>query len=529
MKKYISMLLCAAMLASCVGCASDEVNSGSAPANVGGETHSSAEAEQPSDNSEGTESVVVSTEISQTSPAFNPDEVTTPEVTIPAENEQPLPTEEAPDAPEVTTAVTVTTPAETEKTPALTEAPAETAEADISELPWDAEYQPLNEIDVLMELPTEDITTDMDSFTVKFTYIGSSANEYCFGCDYTLKKWQDGDWAEFPLSENAAFNSLGYLIGVGSPNNSITVSLRDEFYAQPVTAGTYLLVKPMCDGVVLEQTFMVKDREGDMIVENRNGAMTLVIDEIAEGRLSCRTPWPYPAVYEVICGNVDCSDYCVGDTISVKYSVMYRVEDFLYRLEAVGIQPDTYELDPDVAYKPVIYLYPEAETEVSVQLDYNGRLTVTEPSYGDGWNVTAHPDGHITAADGAEYPYLFWEGENDFELDYGDGFCVSGAETEQFLREKLSFLGLNGTEAEDFLGFWLPHMERNSYNIIRFHGADYTDNAEMLIAPAPDTVIRVYMTYEATEQFTELNPQTLTPAPAREGFTVVEWGGGRKA
>ena len=42
--------------------------------------------------------------------------------------------------------------------------------------------------------------------------------------------------------------------------------------------------------------------------------------------------------------------------------------------------------------KPVIYLYPEQEEEVSVRLDYDGKLTCTYPEYDDGWNVTAAPE-----------------------------------------------------------------------------------------------------------------------------------------
>ena len=46
--------------------------------------------------------------------------------------------------------------------------------------------------------------------------------------------------------------------------------------------------------------------------------------------------------------------------------------------------------------KPVIYLYPEQETTVSVSLDYAGTLTATYPAYEDGWRVTAEPDGTNT-------------------------------------------------------------------------------------------------------------------------------------
>lgn len=56
--------------------------------------------------------------------------------------------------------------------------------------------------------------------------------------------------------------------------------------------------------------------------------------------------------------------------------------------------------------KPVIYLYPEEPTEVTVTLDYSGELTYTYPAYGDGWTVTAYPDGTLIDADGKEYSYL---------------------------------------------------------------------------------------------------------------------------
>ena len=41
--------------------------------------------------------------------------------------------------------------------------------------------------------------------------------------------------------------------------------------------------------------------------------------------------------------------------------------------------------------KPVVYLYPEEETQVTVQLDYAGELTCTYPAYNGGWTVRASP------------------------------------------------------------------------------------------------------------------------------------------
>ena len=65
----------------------------------------------------------------------------------------------------------------------------------------------------------------------------------------------------------------------------------------------------------------------------------------------------------------------------------------------------------DLDAKPVLYLYPEKETEVNVRLDYDGELTCTYPAYGEnGWTVTAAPDGTLRDKAGQTYNYLYWEG-----------------------------------------------------------------------------------------------------------------------
>lgn len=174
--------------------------------------------------------------------------------------------------------------------------------------------------------------------------------------------------------------------------------------------------------------------------------------------------------------------------------------------------------------KPVIYLYPEAETDVTVELDYNGQLTTTYPAYNGLWQVTAAPDGTMTDAAGREYYCLYWEGLTDVEYDFSRGFVVSGGETAAFLEEALAKLGLTEREANEFIVYWLPRMEGNAYNLIAFQTDAYTENAALHIEPAPDTMIRVFMAWKALEAPIRVEPQELT-APERNGFTVVEWGG----
>lgn len=95
--------------------------------------------------------------------------------------------------------------------------------------------------------------------------------------------------------------------------------------------------------------------------------------------------------------------------------------------------------------KPVIYLYPEEETVVTVKLDYDGVLTVTYPAYQDGWRVLARPDGTLTDLEtGLEYSYLFWEGERAADYDMSRGFVVRGEDTAAFFAEDL---GGDGTYA----------------------------------------------------------------------------------
>ena len=182
------------------------------------------------------------------------------------------------------------------------------------------------------------------------------------------------------------------------------------------------------------------------------------------------------------------------------------------------------EQDETCDAKPVAYLYPQTETEITVRLDYDGKLTCTYPAYADGWTVSARPDGTLTDKNGQTYRYLYWEGISETEYDFTSGFCVPGSGTAEFLEDALGKLGLNRTEANEFIVYWLPLMQENAYNLIAFQHEAYTESARLTITPEPDTLIRVFMAFKPLSAPVEIAPQPLT-APARTGFTAVEWGG----
>ncbi len=180
-----------------------------------------------------------------------------------------------------------------------------------------------------------------------------------------------------------------------------------------------------------------------------------------------------------------------------------------------------------VADKPVIYLYPEEETDVHVELELTeSELSTTYPRYNNGWDVTAYPDGTLlNNADGTHHRYLFWDAVNcRTRFDFSAGFCVAGADTESFLREKLTYMGLTEDEMNEFIVYWLPRMEHNAYNLIAFQGDVYTDSAKLSITPAPDSLLRVFMAYVPLEDAVSIAPQQLETFD-RNGFAAVEWGG----
>ena len=94
-----------------------------------------------------------------------------------------------------------------------------------------------------------------------------------------------------------------------------------------------------------------------------------------------------------------------------------------------------------------------------------------------------------------------------------------------FFEKTLSELGLTDSEANEFIVYWLPILQENAYNLISFDDASYCENAILTAEPAPDTVIRVYMTVKPLDAPAKVEAPELPAAPERIGFTLVEWGG----
>ena len=216
-----------------------------------------------------------------------------------------------------------------------------------------------------------------------------------------------------------------------------------------------------------------------------------------------------------------------NDTIkSVRAISVVNEEEWQGIIDPASVEPEI------VVYKPIIYLYPRTDTNVTVKLGRPDRLTVSYPMYNaqTGWQVLAKPSGElVNLRDGRNLYALYYEGDlsdNEFQVE-SDGFIVKREDIAGFLEDKLARLGLNEREAEEFIVYWLPKLSESEYNYIRFATNDEINQFMPLdITPTPDTTIRILMTYKGLDRpLGNIVEQQLPNTPTRQGFTIVEWGG----
>jgi hypothetical protein len=226
--------------------------------------------------------------------------------------------------------------------------------------------------------------------------------------------------------------------------------------------------------------------------------------------------------------NIHLSKEVVG-VVADKYSSLYIIEldkSYIDKNIVIDVNSEN-DSNPNVNYKPVIYIYPEEEIDVKVKLGYEDKLLVSYPIYNDYWSVRANSDGKLVDnKTGRELYSLYYESLNNVEFKVEeDGFVVGGEEIVPFLESKLEILGLNYKESEEFIIYWLPILKENKYNYIRFATMEeINENTPIDIEPKPDTFIRVLMTFKGLDEKIEVREQELVSVK-RKGYSVVEWGG----
>ena len=175
--------------------------------------------------------------------------------------------------------------------------------------------------------------------------------------------------------------------------------------------------------------------------------------------------------------------------------------------------------------KPVLYLYPTKKTEVTVSFEKPSLLTTTYPKYVDNWKVTAYKNGDLYDTKGNYYYGLYWEESGSTEIDFKTGFYVTKENSIEFLEEKLTKIGLNARERNEFIMYWLPILEKNNQSLVYFELTNERQKYNKIkITPKPDSLLRVAIHVKKVKHPTEIKEQKLSTFK-RSGFTAVEWGG----
>lgn len=175
--------------------------------------------------------------------------------------------------------------------------------------------------------------------------------------------------------------------------------------------------------------------------------------------------------------------------------------------------------------KPVLYLYPMFPTLVNVTFKHPEYLTTTYPRYKDNWTVFAKPNGDLRDLNNKYYYGLYWEESLNHRVDFKEGFYVTKENAIEFLEEKLSIIGLNDKERNEFIMYWLPVLEKNEKSLVYFELTEERDSySPIKISPKPNSMLRMAIHVKKVNQEVKMKEQKL-PTFKRQGFTVVEWGG----
>ena len=225
--------------------------------------------------------------------------------------------------------------------------------------------------------------------------------------------------------------------------------------------------------------------------------------------------------------------FCLGNLPvgTLFFEFLYQGETITITVEKSAGQDyqDLWFYEPMQDDKPNVYLYPPEATDVSVRLGFphGGRVTVSDPPYGeDGWKVRAAPDGRIDAG-GAPHGFLFYEARQPVPpcpRSAREGWLVSGQDFDVRMAEILVEIGLQGREIGDFVDWWRPQFATAELLAVSpLVDAEVDALVTLDITPPPDRVRRVLLRVRPVDAPVALSVPDVPPFD-RAGFTVVEWG-----
>ena len=177
-------------------------------------------------------------------------------------------------------------------------------------------------------------------------------------------------------------------------------------------------------------------------------------------------------------------------------------------------------------YKPNIYLYGDAGTELNVTFTEEELLIKVLPEYQDTWNCVIEEDGSLTV-DGQEgLPYLFYECKTFPALMQTEtGFVITPEGRAAQLEELMISYGFNEQETQDFVEYWDEHLDPETTYYVFPQETETVDKAMPIEADQErlESYYRIWFYF--LEEGTTEKPAPCTIHPVRhDGLSLIEWG-----
>ena len=177
-----------------------------------------------------------------------------------------------------------------------------------------------------------------------------------------------------------------------------------------------------------------------------------------------------------------------------------------------------------IDYKPNIYIYPENQISLDVNISFpkSGEVIKSIPKFPEQWqNLQIESDGKINN----KYDYLFYESIQPNIFQKRKGWIIKLENLKSFFEENLRETGFKQDEIDDFIEYWIPKLTDSKYYAIY---PQYNEQLDPLIrldfSQQPDSILRLtYYISKLKSNEIELSEPDI-PSFERKGFVVTEWG-----
>ncbi|TNF48783.1 MAG: hypothetical protein EP305_04570 [Bacteroidetes bacterium] len=190
-----------------------------------------------------------------------------------------------------------------------------------------------------------------------------------------------------------------------------------------------------------------------------------------------------------------------------------------------------HQVELQIAEKPVIYLYPERLTKVSVSIETPAEISFVYPAFykEKTWKVDVTPEGKINCWN-QQYNYLFWEATysnlKELQRSTMTTFYTTSEKSLQTLEYICDSFGLNSLEKADLITYWGPQLQQlPSAKISVLMNEEVDRLAGLTISPEPDHVYRLFLLIDPEPVLEDIPLQKAITPIQRQGFFVIEWGG----